>query len=157
MVDKDLARVMAELKALGPARKLFHYVSEDGSLRPVKPSDVNAYLKAATGPEFSSKDFRTWGGTLLAALDLAELGPAEEERERKRRLVRAIKHVAEHLGNTPSVCRSSYIHPKVINAYCEGKTIAEFEPRRSRQIRMSQAEWEPGERALLELLTNGQK
>ena len=157
MVDKDLARVMAELKALGPARKLFHYVSEDGSLRPVKPSDVNAYLKAATGPEFSSKDFRTWGGTLLAALDLAELGPAEEERERKRRLVRAIKHVAEHLGNTPSVCRSSYIHPKVINAYCAGKTIAEFEPRRSRQIRMSQAEWEPGERALLELLTNGQK
>ena len=155
MVDKELASVLAELKALGPARKLFHYVAEDGTLRAVKPSDVNAYIKEATSPEFSSKDFRTWGGTLLAALELAEIGPAEEEKEIKRRLVRAIKRVADQLGNTPTVCRSSYIHPAVIDSYCKGTTIAEFEPRRKRRIHMSQADYEPGEQALLKLLANG--
>ena len=155
MVDKELASAMAELKALGPARKLFHYVAEDGTLRAVKPSDVNAYIKEATSPEFSSKDFRTWGGTLLAALELAEIGPAEEEKEIKRRLVRAIKRVADQLGNTPTVCRSSYIHPAVIDSYCNGMTIAEFEPRRKRRIHMSQADYEPGEQALLKLLANG--
>ena len=155
MVDKELASAMAELKALGPARKLFHYVAEDGTLRAVKPSDVNAYIKEATSPEFSSKDFRTWGGTLLAALELAEIGPAEEEKEIKRRLVRAIKRVADQLGNTPTVCRSSYIHPAVIDSYCKGTTIAEFEPRRKRRIHMSQADYEPGEQALLKLLANG--
>jgi DNA topoisomerase-1 len=155
LVDKELARVMMELKALGPARKLFHYVAEDGSLRAVKPADINAYIKSATAPEFSAKDFRTWGGTLLAALELAELGPAEHEPEIKRRLVRAIKLVAEQLGNTPTVCRGSYIHPTVIAAYCKGITIAEFEPRRSRRIKLSQSDYEPGEKALLQLLANG--
>jgi DNA topoisomerase-1 len=156
-VDKDLARVMTELKALGPARKLFHYVAEDGTLRAVKPADINAYIKQITSPEFSSKDFRTWGGTLLAALELAEMGPADHEPEVKRRLVRAVKHVAEQLGNTPTVCRTSYIHPTVIDAYCRGVTIAEFEPRRSRMIRLSQADYEPGEKELIELLANGGK
>ena len=155
LVDKELASVMAELKELGPARKLFHYVAEDGTLRSVKPSDINSYIKDAASPEFSSKDFRTWGGTLLAALELAELGPADEEKEIKRRLVRAIKHVAEQLGNTPTVCRGSYIHPTVIDSYSKGITIAEFEPRRKRRIRMSQPDYEPGEQALLKLLANG--
>ena len=155
LVDKELASVMAELKALGTSRKLFHYVAQDGKLKSITPADVNNYIKQATSPEFSSKDFRTWGGTLLAALELAELGPAEEEREIKRRLVRAVKHVAEQLGNTPTVCRSSYIHPAVIDAYCKGLTIAEFEPRRQRRIKLSQADYEPGEQALLKLLENG--
>jgi len=155
LVDKELASVMAELKALGTSRKLFHYVAEDGKLKSITPADVNNYIKQATDPEFSSKDFRTWGGTLLAALELAELGPAEEEKEIKRRLVRAIKRVAENLGNTPTVCRSSYIHPAVIDAYCKGLTIAEFEPRRKRHIRLSQSDWEPGEQALLQMLQNG--
>jgi len=154
LVDKDLAGVMAELKSIGPARKLFHYLSDDGTIRAVKPSEVNAYLKSITSDEFSSKDFRTWGGTLLAALELAELGPAEEEKEIKQRVVRAVRQVAEQLGNTPAVCRSSYIHPTVIDSYSNGVTIAEFEPRRQRRIKLSQAEHEPGEKALLKLLTN---
>jgi len=155
MVDKDLAAVMAELKSLGPARKLFHYVAEDGSLKAVTPADVNNYIKEVTSPEFSSKDFRTWAGTLLAALELAELGAAENEKETKHRLVQAVKRVAEQLGNTPSVCRSSYIHPAVIDLYCKGITIAEFEPRRTRRIKLSLADYEPGEQALLSLLKNG--
>jgi len=155
MVDKDLAAVMAELKSLGPARKLFHYIAEDGSLKAVTPADVNNYIKEVTSPEFSSKDFRTWAGTLLAALELAELGAAENEKETKHRLVQAVKRVAEQLGNTPSVCRSSYIHPAVIDLYCKGITIAEFEPRRTRRIKLSLADYEPGEQALLSLLKNG--
>jgi DNA topoisomerase I len=155
LVDKDLATAMAELKSLGPARKLFHYVAEDGSLKAITPADVNNYIKEATSAEFSSKDFRTWGGTLLAALELAEIGPADSDTEVKRRLVRAVKRVAEQLGNTPSVCRSSYIHPAVIDLYCKGITIAEFEPRRKRRIKLSLADYEPGEQALLKLLKNG--
>ena len=155
MVDKDLAAVMAELKSLGPARKLFHYIAEDGSLKAVTPADVNNYIKEVTSPEFSSKDFRTWAGTLLAALELAELGAAENEKETKHRLVQAVKRVAEQLGNTPSVCRSSYIHPAVIDLYCKGITIAEFEPRRTRRIKLSLADYEPSEQALLSLLKNG--
>jgi DNA topoisomerase-1 len=155
LVDKELATVMSELKNLGPARKLFHYVADNGTVRSVTPADVNSYIKNVTSPEFSSKDFRTWAGSLLAALELAELGPVDDERERKRRLVKAVKVVAEQLGNTPAVCRSSYIHPKVIDAYCNGTTVAEFEPRRSRRIKLSQSDYEPGELALLKLLENG--
>jgi DNA topoisomerase-1 len=92
---------------------------------------------------------------LLAALELAELGAAENEKETKHRLVQAVKRVAEQLGNTPSVCRSSYIHPAVIDLYCKGITIAEFEPRRTRRIKLSLADYEPGEQALLSLLKNG--
>jgi DNA topoisomerase-1 len=155
LVDRDLAAVMAELKAIGPARKLFHYVAEDGTLRNIKPADINAYIKSATAPEFSSKDFRTWGGTLLAAVELAELGPADEEPEKKRRLVKAVKRVAEDLGNTPTVCRSSYIHPTVIKAYENGTTIAEFQPRRTRRITLAEHDYSPEERALIKLLANG--
>jgi DNA topoisomerase-1 len=88
-------------------------------------------------------------------VELAELGSAEDEGETKRRLVHAVKVVAEQLGNTPAVCRSSYIHPKVIDAYCKGITVAEFEPRHSRRIKLSQSDYEPSEVALLKLLKNG--
>jgi DNA topoisomerase-1 len=155
LVDKELAAIMRELKDLGPARKLFHYIGDDGTLRSIKPADVNNYIKDVASREFSSKDFRTWAGSLLAAVELAELGSADDEKEIKRRLVRAVKVVAEQLGNTPAVCRSSYIHPKVIDAYCKGVTVAEFEPRRSRRIKLSQSDYEPSELSLLKLLENG--
>ena len=157
MVDEELASVMKELKSVGAARKLFHYVNGDGKPRPIKPSDINAYIKEATAPEFSSKDFRTWGGTLLAAIELAEIGPAEEKTEVKRNIVRVIKDVAEQLGNTPSVCRTSYVHPKVLKAYESGLTIEEFQPRKKRRIRRIQNDYEPDERALIKLLTSNGK
>lgn len=156
LVDEELAAVMRELKELGGVRKLFHYLDDDGKPRPVKPSEINAYLKEATAPEFSAKDFRTWGGTLLAAIELAELGKPEDEKMFKRNIVRAVKKVAEHLGNTPTVCRGSYIHPTVLKAYEKGMTIDEYRPRNARRIRRIEAEYEPEERALLRLLqSNG--
>ncbi|TGN36905.1 DNA topoisomerase IB, partial [Klebsiella oxytoca] len=85
--------------------------------------DINSYLKTVTAPEFSAKDFRTWGGTLLTAVELAEIGKPEDEKHLKKNLCAAVKKVAEQLGNTPTVCRGSYIHPKVIKAYENGVTL----------------------------------
>ena len=158
LVDAELSAVMKELKNLGGARKLFHYLDDDGRPRPVKPSDINAYLKQATAPEFSAKDFRTWGGTLLTAVELADIGVPDDEKERKKNLVRAICKVAEKLGNTPTVCRGSYVHPTVLKAYERGTTIDEFRPRKTRTIKRFEHDYEPEERALLRLLQkNGRK
>jgi DNA topoisomerase-1 len=152
VVDEDLARLMRDIKALGGSR-LFQYVDEEGKVRPIKPRDVNEYIKIATdSPEFSAKDFRTWGGTLLAAVELAEMGPPEDERHAKKNVVRAVKRVAEHLGNTPAVCRSCYIHPTVIDRYAEGTTLEEFRRRVERYARRVQNEYEPEEAALLKLV-----
>ncbi|MFN2502334.1 MAG: DNA topoisomerase IB [Pyrinomonadaceae bacterium] len=153
LVDEELAAVMLEIKQLGRAGKLFHYLDEDGTPRPIKPHDINCYLKEVTAPEYSSKDFRTWGGTLLAAIRLAEIGCVEDERHTKKNLVRAIKGVAEDLGNTVAVCRSSYIHPAVITAYQKGMTIDNFRPKKQRRIQRREAEYEPEELALMKLLS----
>ena len=152
LVDAELAGIVKDLANFGRGRKLFHYLDENGKPKPVTPAQINAYLKSATEPEFSAKDFRTWGATVLAAADLAARGPAETEADQKKNIVRVVKRVAEELGNTPSVCRASYIHPAVIDAYMSGSTIEEFRPRRSRKISRTAANMEPEERALLKLL-----
>jgi DNA topoisomerase-1 len=151
LVDEEMAALMKELKTLGGARKLFHYINGDGKAQPIKPGDVNRYLKDITAPEFSAKDFRTWGGTLLAAIELAEIGKAEDEQQLKKNIVRAVKKVAEQLGNTPTVCRDSYIHPAVLKKYEAGITLDEFRPKRNRPIKRIEADYDPEERALLKL------
>ncbi len=155
LVDDELSSLMKQLKEIGPKRKLFNYIDESGKPRPIKPSDINRYLKEATAPEYSAKDFRTWGGTLMAAIELAEVGKADDEQTLKKNVVRMVKRVAEQLGNTPAICRSSYIHPKVIKAYESGVTIDEFRPRRSRAIKSIQPDALPEEKALMKLFTNG--
>lgn len=151
LVDEDLAAIMRDLKAIGGARKLFNYLDESGNARPIKPSDINNYLKTITAPEFSAKDFRTWGGTLLAAIELAEIGAAEEENTLKKNIVKAVKKVAEQLGNTPTVCRASYIHPTILKSYESGVTLFEFEKKKKRAIKLAQAEYEAEEIALMKL------
>jgi len=152
LVDEELASVMRDLKGLGRAGKLFHYLNGDGKPRPIKPADLNRYIKEITDTEFSAKDFRTWGGTLLAAVELADIGKAEDEKQIKKNLVRAIKHVAEQLGNTPTVCRGSYVHPTVIACYEKGITIEDFRPRTARRIRRIETDFDPEEKALLRML-----
>ncbi|MGI8883749.1 MAG: DNA topoisomerase IB [Pyrinomonadaceae bacterium] len=151
LVDKELAGVMNDLKNIGGAGKLFNYLDENNKPRPIKPRDINDYLKAATTPEFSAKDFRTWGGTLLAALELAEIGKSEDEQILKKNILKAVKNVAEQLGNTPTVCRSSYIHPTILKSYEAGITLEEFIPRKKRQIKRIQNELEAEEKALMKL------
>ncbi len=154
LVDEELASLMRDIKAIGGA-KLFEYYDEDGRVRAVKPRDVNEYIKSATAPEFSAKDFRTWGGTLLAATELAEMGCCGDERQAKKNVVAAVRRVAEHLGNTPTVCRNCYIHPKVLEAYMRGKSIEEFRTRRARRISRQSPEYTVEEVALLKLLRAG--
>jgi DNA topoisomerase-1 len=152
LVDEELAALVRDIKSLGGS-KLFQYVGEDGKKRPVSPRDVNDYIKAAAGAEFSAKDFRTWGGTLLAAVELAEIGCCEDGRRAKKGVAAAVKRVAERLGNTPTVCRSCYVHPGVLEAYERGRSIEEFRPRRARRlIHGRQPDYSVEELALLKLL-----
>ncbi len=124
LVDPDVHRVVAELKKRrGGGPELLAY-QVDGAWFDVKSSDINAYIKEATGGDFSAKDFRTWSGTVLAAVALAVSGPvAASKTGRKRAITRAIKEVAHYLGNTPAVARASYIDPRVFDRYCGGVTI----------------------------------
>jgi DNA topoisomerase IB len=99
---------------------VFH---EDGSWRDVRSEDVNAYLQEKVGEEFSAKDFRTWHGTVLAAVELAREGPPGSKGGAESAIRAAIKRVAERLGNTPAVCRSSYVDPRALDRFRDGKTI----------------------------------
>lgn len=155
LVDEELASILGELKAIGSSRKLFHYLDENQKPKSIKPNDINNYLKAITSPEFSAKDFRTWGGTLLAAIELTDRGKAENDTQLKKNIINAVKKVAEQLGNTPSVCRSSYIHPTIIKAYEKGITLEEFTPKKFRRIKRIENDYEPEEKSLLRLFQSG--
>ncbi len=155
LVDEELAALMKDLKALGGARKLFHYLDDTGKPRPVKPREINEYLKTATAPEFSAKDFRTWGGTLLAAMELAEIGSSDDKKLLKQNVLKAVKKVAEQLGNTPTVARGSYIHPTVLKSYENGVTLEHFIKGKKRRLNSSGNESEPEETALMKLFQKG--
>ncbi len=99
---------------------VFH---EDGAWRDVRSEEVNAYLQEKAGEAFSAKDFRTWHGTVLAAVELAREGPPTSKGSGERAIRAAVKRVADRLGNTPAVCRSSYIDPRVLDRFRDGKTI----------------------------------
>lgn len=151
LVDEELTKVMQDLKNLGRTRRLFHYVDEEQKARQIKSVDLNNYLKSLTAPEFSLKDFRTWGGTLLTAIELAVIGTPNDEKEFKKNLCNAIKKVAAELGNTPAVCRESYVHPTVLESYGNGITIDNFRPKNKRRISHKQSDYEAEEKALLKL------
>jgi DNA topoisomerase-1 len=123
IADDDVREVVAQLKARrGGGRELLAY-REDGGWVDVRSPDINAYVKELTGGDFSAKDFRTWNATVLAAVALAgEAG--DTKTSRKRAVTGAVKTVAAYLGNTPAVCRASYIDPRVIDRFQSGDTIA---------------------------------
>jgi len=118
--DRRLARVVARCQDV-PGQELFQYVDSDGTRGVVDSGDVNAYLREACGAEFSAKDFRTWTGTVLAAVALAATPAARSTTQAKRHVARAIERVAHALGNTPAICRKSYVHPTVIDTYVGGR------------------------------------
>jgi DNA topoisomerase-1 len=120
--DRRLARVVRRCQEL-PGQELFQYVDDDGAVRDVASDDVNAYLREISGGDFTAKDFRTWAGTVLAYRALKALQPATDERGARKNVVEAIRQIAGRLGNTAAVCRRSYVHPAVLDAYFEG-TIA---------------------------------
>ena len=120
--DARLARIVKACRDL-PGYELFQYVDERGARQVIDSADVNAYLRDITGDNFTAKDFRTWAGTLLAARELSATPRFASQAEAKRNIVRAVEAVARRLGNTKSVCRKSYIHPVVFDAYLSGAQI----------------------------------
>jgi DNA topoisomerase-1 len=119
LADRRLAAIVRRMQDL-PGEELFRYVDDDGVTRTIESDDVNRYLKECAGEEFTSKDFRTWAGTLLAARALRGREAASGA-EARRELAQAVAEVARRLGNTPAVCRKCYIHPAIIEAYLDGK------------------------------------
>jgi len=150
VVSRELAKLVArQLKA--PGARLFRYRNADGGWCDLTARDVNNYVHVRLGPQFSAKDFRTWGGTLRAATVLAELGRAHNERDAKRNVALAMRLVSSELGNTPTICRKSYVHPMVVARYLdEGDMIALPAERRTASDR-GQAH-SPEERALIAFL-----
>jgi DNA topoisomerase-1 len=117
--DRRLARIVRQCRDL-PGQELFQYLDASGRPVDVGSDDVNAYLKEITGTDFTSKDFRTWAGTVLAAQLLCVCEPCASATAGKKAIVTAIDQVAKRLGNTRAVCRKCYVHPAVIDAYLDG-------------------------------------
>jgi DNA topoisomerase I len=151
LVDDELAEAIEELLALPGGRRLFRYEWE-ASLCNLTGARLNDYVREYLGDEFTAKDFRTWGGTLIAAIALAERGPVETEAQAKRVLPAVMRRVGKELGNTPAVARSSYVSPAVIDQYLDGRTIEDFRPRHLRVVRAREIGLDPEEQALLTLL-----
>ena len=119
VTNRRLARIVKQCRDL-PGQELFQYVDGSGCRRSVTSSDVNDYLRSTTGEAFTAKDFRTWAGTVLAVTALRACGGVSTQTRLKRNVLRTFDAVAAVLGNTRAVCRASYVHPAVIEAYMEG-------------------------------------
>ena len=119
--DPRLARIVQRCQDL-PGQEIFQYLDAFGKRKPISSDDVNEYLREVSGRDITAKDFRTWGGTMVAAVALRTMGPATSRREADRNILRALDTVAERLGNTRAVCRKYYVHPALINAYHLGLT-----------------------------------
>ena len=149
--DKRLARIIQRTRDL-PGQHLFEYVGDDGEPHTVDSSDVNDYLREITGEEYTAKDFRTWSGTVLAALALQEFEKVDSEAQAKKNVVRAIESVAEKLGNTPSVCRKCYVHPAVLDAYMDGTMLEGLRALAEEKLVEDLPDLQPEEAAVLAML-----
>jgi DNA topoisomerase-1 len=151
VTDKKLRQIVEECAAL-PGYEVFKYFDEEGGIKDVKSRDLNAYVKEVMGSQFTAKDFRTWAGTLVAAVKLAELGATEDLEVAEKNVLAAVDAVAQRLGNTRAIARSSYVSPRVVDHYMEGSVIAYYSERIEEILVAEQGDLTEGEKALLELL-----
>ena len=151
VTDSGLRGAVEECVAL-PGYEVFKYVDDGGEVRDVKARDLNLYVKQVMGDEFTPKDFRTWAGTLIAAVKLAEVGPVTEPKRANKNVLEAVDAVAERLGNTRDIARASYISPRVIDHYLEGSMVAYHAEHLDEIIAAEQGDLTDGEKALLDLL-----
>ena len=149
--DRRLARIIQRTRDL-PGQELFQYIDENGEPHSIDSADVNDYLREITGEDYTAKDFRTWSGTVLAALALQEFEKFDSEAQAKKNIVRAIESVAEKLGNTPSICRKCYVHPAIIDAYLEGTVLEALRSRTEKELVEELHDLQPEEAAVLALL-----
>jgi DNA topoisomerase-1 len=149
--DRRAARVVRACQDL-PGQELFQYVGEDGETHDVTSADVNAYLREITGRDITAKDFRTWAGTVLAAMALREFEKVDTQAAAKRNVRQAIERVSARLGNTPTICRKCYVHPAVLDGYLAGGLAEEVEHEAQRELRKEIGDLPPEEAAVLAML-----
>jgi DNA topoisomerase IB len=151
LADDELADALRDLLAVPGGRRVFRY-EWNGDLYNLSGARLNDYVREFLGEEFTAKDFRTWGGTLIAAIAFAERGTPQSETEQKRSVAAVMRRVGERLGNTPAVARASYVSPAVVEQYLDGRTIDDFRPRHLRVVGARDIGLDPEEQALLSLL-----
>ncbi|WP_439599371.1 DNA topoisomerase IB [Falsiroseomonas sp.] len=151
VADRRVARIVRACQDL-PGQELFQYRDAEGALRDVTSADVNAYLREITGREVTAKDFRTWAGTVLAALALKEYERVDSQAAAKRNVRAAIERVAARLGNTPTICRKCYVHPTILDSYLGGTLALEVEAEAKAELREGIDSLRPEEAAVLALL-----
>ncbi|MBO1019209.1 DNA topoisomerase IB [Methylobacterium sp. SD274] len=149
--DRRVARIVKSCQDL-PGQELFQYIDDAGETRDVTSADVNAYLREITGQEITAKDFRTWAGTVLAALALQEFEAFDSAAKAKKNLRAAIESVSARLGNTPTICRKCYIHPEILDGYLEGALLIQVADAVKDELRDDIARLKPEEAAVLGLL-----
>ena len=149
--DPRLARIVRRCQEM-PGQELFAYEEPDGTVRDVTSEDVNAYIRDSVGEAYTAKDFRTWAGTVLAAIALRQFEGVPTSRDAKKNVVTAVEAVARMLGNTPAVCRKCYIHPEILNSYLAGQTIATVRQRLAEKLDRSLSQLKPEEAAVMVLL-----
>ncbi|TMM29184.1 DNA topoisomerase IB [Polaribacter aestuariivivens] len=139
IIDEKLAKTVKEIDDL-PGYEIFKYIDKDGLKQDVKSEHLNEYIREIMGEEFSAKDFRTWSGTVIAAMALDEIGAIDKKDQKllDKNIKNAVIKVSEHLGNTPSVAKSSYIDPRVIDEYIHGKTIKFFQNEINRLLKKNE-------------------
>jgi DNA topoisomerase-1 len=151
IADGRIARILRECQGL-PGQELFQYVDEDGQRRSIDSGDVNDYLREIAGTDVTAKDFRTWAGTVLAALALKEFERFDTQAAAKRNVKRAIEQVSQRLGNTPTICRKCYVHPGVLDCYFDGSLALPVKGEAQAKLRETAAGLRPEEAAVLGLL-----
>lgn len=149
--DRRIAGIVQKCQDL-PGYELFQYLDDAGEQRDVTSGDVNQYLREIAGQEFTAKDFRTWAGTMLAAMALREFEAFDSEAQGKQNVLKAIESVAQKLGNTKAVCRKCYIHPAVIDSYLDGTLAQTLKQRAEQKMRQSLSSLSPEEAAIMALL-----
>jgi DNA topoisomerase-1 len=149
--NRRVAKIVRACQEL-PGQRLFEYLDEDGEPREVTSADVNAYLKEITGRDITAKDFRTWAGTVMAALALQEFETFDTQAALKKNVRAAIERVSQRLGNTPTICRKCYIHPEIVDCYAQGELLLEIKQKVEKELREDIAELRPEEAAVLALL-----
>ena len=149
--DRRVAKVIRACQDL-PGQQLFQYYDAEGVVQDVASSDVNDYLREITGADITAKDFRTWSGTVLAAMALQEFEVIDDGAKTKKNVKAAIERVAARLGNTVTICRKCYVHPAIISSYLTGTLMAEMQKAVRAELRSKLEGLSPEEAAVLVLL-----
>lgn len=149
--DRRVAKIIRACQDL-PGQHLFQYLDGDGARHPVSSQDVNTYLHEISGRDITAKDFRTWHGTVLAALALREFEQFDSEAKAKKNVRAAIERVSSRLGNTATICRKCYVHPEVLNSYMSGELLLEIKQEIDAELRDNLTRLSPEEAAVLAML-----